>query len=121
MRGIRIYIDRPLETGQQTTIEGESAHYLLNVLRVTEGQTLYLFNGKGGFHAAEIINITKRLLTVNPVKFVADEKESNLNLTLVQGISRGQKMDFTIQKAVELGVKRIVPVMTEFSNCPREK
>ena len=97
-------------------IEGETAHYLLRVLRLTVDKSIHLFNGEGGYYLANVAGMDKRSLSVMPVKFIKEEKESNLRLTLAQGISRGQKMDYTIQKSVELGVSCIVPVMTEFSN-----
>lgn len=116
MRDIRVYVDQPIIVGQPLSIEDEAAHYLLRVLRLTVNHVIHLFNGAGGYFVANIAETGKRSLLVMPVKFAGDEKESNLRLTLVQGISRGQKMDYTIQKSVELGVNRIVPVMTEHSN-----
>lgn len=116
MRDIRVYIDGPIVVGQPLVIKNDKAHYLLRVLRLTAGHVIHLFNGEGGYYVTDIKETDRRSLTVTPVNFVGGDKESPLRLTLVQGISRGQKMDFTIQKTVELGVARIVPVMTEFSN-----
>ena len=116
MRDIRIFVDQPLVVGQTLSIRDETAHYLLRVLRVCVGQSIHLFNGQGGYYVANITETDRRSLSLMPANFNGDEKESSLNIVLAQGLSRGQKMDYTIQKAVELGVNRIVPVMSEFSN-----
>ena len=116
MREIRVYHGQPIISGQIISIEGETAHHLLRVLRVKSGRILHLFNGEGGYYVANVIDTEKHSLSALPTEHVSDDRESNLNLILVQGISRGQKMDYTIQKAVELGVSCIIPVMTEFSN-----
>ncbi len=73
----------------------------------------YYFDGCGGEYDAEISKKYKRNVEVHIKQFRDVNNESPLNITLAQGISKGQKMDFTLQKAVEMGVNRIVPVLTE--------
>jgi 16S rRNA (uracil1498-N3)-methyltransferase len=85
------------------------------------GQQFVLFNGQGGQFTAEIIHIDKQKVDVEIGEYVEINRESNLDITLVQGISRGQRMDYTLQKAVELGVRQIVPVMTEHGNVQLDK
>ncbi|MEJ2565823.1 MAG: 16S rRNA (uracil(1498)-N(3))-methyltransferase, partial [Gammaproteobacteria bacterium] len=74
---------------------------------------LILFNGEGGEFAATVTDIDKRTVTVAVGDFQPTEREPPLQLHLAQGISRGERMDYTIQKAVELGVSRIIPLFTE--------
>lgn len=94
----------------------EAAHHVARVLRLRTGHPLILFNGRGGEYEAEISSVDKRFVEVLINEYREGDKESPLCITLAQGISRGQKMDFILQKAVELGVERIVPVMTEHGN-----
>jgi len=116
MRKTRVFVQSTLQPGQESVIEGDAAHHLVNVLRVKIGQPLVVFNGDGGCFEVDIIAISKKSVLIIPRCFIEDNRESPLELTLVQGISRGQHMDYTVQKAVELGVSVIVPVFTAFSN-----
>jgi 16S rRNA (uracil1498-N3)-methyltransferase len=116
MRKTRVFVQSSLQPGQESVIEGDAAHHLINVLRVKIGQAIVVFNGDGGCFDVEIVGISKNLVVIIPRHFHQDNRESPLQLTLIQGISRGQHMDYTVQKAVELGVTAIVPVFTTFSN-----
>ena len=116
MRITRLYLDTELKESMECEISGETAHYVINVLRMQSGQQLVLFNGKGGQYSAEILGIKKNRVVVGVNDHQPAERESSLDITLVQGISRGQRMDYAIQKSVELGVTRLVPVITEFSS-----
>jgi 16S rRNA (uracil1498-N3)-methyltransferase len=116
MRKTRVYVDSKLSADEIVTLSKEAAHHLLHVLKHREGDIIHAFDGNGGYFEAEIIHRNKKTVSLRPERYIDDNKESNLNLTLVQGISRGQKMDYTIQKAVELGVRTIIPLMSEFSN-----
>jgi 16S rRNA (uracil1498-N3)-methyltransferase len=111
----RIYQAQTLAEGAQVTLDEMAAHHLARVLRCQRGDAVTLFNGEGGEFASVIENISKKAVTVTAGKFNAREAESQLNLCLAQGIARGEKMDYIIQKAVELGVKQIVPLLTERS------
>lgn len=115
MRAIRIYVDSELEEGGEVRIQGEPAHHLLKVLRASKGDGITLFNGRGGEYAAVVRDVSRTSVLAGVGAFVDVVRESPLEITLVQGVSRGERMDFTIQKAVELGVSAIVPVLTERS------
>ncbi len=116
MRKTRVFVESVLQIGEIVNLENDAAHYLGRVLKVRTGDTVQVFNGRGGCYEAGIIGIDKRSVSIKPLRYLAENNESALALTLAQGISRGQHMDYTVQKAVELGVTRIVPLFTEFSN-----
>ena len=116
MRLTRVYIDAPLAPDVVTELTSQAARHVSRVLRMRVGDTLHLFDDSGRSFRAEIVMINRDCVRVLPRQVVTEEPEPRLHITLVQGISRGQHMDYTIQKAVELGVMRIVPVMTTFSN-----
>jgi len=111
-----VYVESNLTAGNPVTIGDDSFHHLSHVLKHREGDMIHAFDGNGGYFESIIISKSKRSITIQPDIFVKDNRESDLRLTLAQGISRGQKMDLTIQKAVELGVYIFVPVMTERGN-----
>lgn len=115
MRLTRVYIDAPLEPGTRVTLEGNAASHVTRVLRLRVGETLTLFNGAGGEYSASIDKAHGGEVTVAVGAHHAIERESPLAVTLVQGISRGERMDLVVQKATELGVARLVPVLTERS------
>jgi len=121
MRKTRVFVDSVVQIGEIITLDNEAAHYLGRVLKLRVGDTVQAFNGRGGCYETEIISMDKRAITIRPLRFIAGNRQSGLNLTLAQGISRGQHMDYTVQKAVELGVSRIVPLFTEFSNVRLEE
>jgi 16S rRNA (uracil1498-N3)-methyltransferase len=104
-----VYVDAVLERAGELSLEDAAAHHLARVLRLREGDALTVFNGRGGeWHAQFIGKRRVRLGAFNPI-----ERESPLHITLVQGVSSGERMDYTIQKAVELGVALIQPVLTK--------
>lgn len=109
----RIYTGRPLETGNHIDLEAAASHHISHVLRLKEGTELRLFNGNGFEFQAIIKNIGKSGVRVALGQSTQPRRESNLHITLVQGISRGERMDFTLQKSVELGVNRIVPIWAQ--------
>lgn len=111
----RIYTEHSLEVGGEVNLEQAACHHLINVLRVKPGNEITLFNGLGGEYRGKIVKIAKKSLTVLLEEFIERSVESPLNIHLIQGISRGEKMDFSLQKSVELGVKEITPVIT--SRC----
>lgn len=105
----RVYLDAPLEQSGEVSLEGAPAHHLARVLRLREGDALTVFNGRGGEWDAEFIGKRRvRLGSFNGV-----ERESPLRIVLVQGVSSGERMDYTVQKAVELGVAAIQPLLTK--------
>lgn len=115
MRLSRLFVNMPLSLGQQICLPKETTHYLINVLRLREGAPLTLFNGQGCEYAARLITCTTKTAQLQILDYCPIERESLLPLTLVQAISRPEHMDYTIQKAVELGVQNLVPVLSERS------
>jgi len=115
VRLTRIYVDSPLEPGACITLRGGAASHVTRVLRLRVGQALTLFNGHGGEHVASIDRSQGGEVTVAVGEHRPIERESPLPLTLAQGVSRGERMDLVVQKATELGVSRLVPVLTERS------
>jgi len=113
MRISRLYLDTPLAEHQTISLEGEPLHYISNVLRLKKGTELSVFNGQGGEFQAILTAVNKRSSILEIGKFTDSDNESSLSITLAQGISRGERMDFTLQKATELGVNRIIPLFTE--------
>jgi len=113
MRIPRIYLDHALHTGSTVPLPEQAAEHVARVLRLEVGDRAILFNGNGHDYDAELIAVTKRAVTATVTGVRAVSRESTLPLTLVQGIARGDKMDWIIQKATELGVTCIVPVVTE--------
>ncbi|MHB1591878.1 MAG: 16S rRNA (uracil(1498)-N(3))-methyltransferase [Sulfuricella sp.] len=93
----------------------QAAHHAARVLRLQAGDRVSVFNGRGGEGDARIADIGKRNVTVEIVGWHDVERESPLQVLLAQAISAGEKMDFTLQKAVELGIGNIQPLASERS------
>jgi 16S rRNA (uracil1498-N3)-methyltransferase len=115
MRLTRVYVDAVLEPGARLTLTGSAAGHLTRVLRLRPKAALTLFNGRGGEYAASIERVHRSEVTVAIGAHEPLERESPFPLTLAQGVSRGERMDLVVQKATELGVARLVPVLTERS------
>jgi len=115
MRLIRVYVDEPLEPGASLALPAGAAGHLTRVLRLKPGAALTLFNGRGGEYTASISRVRGSAVTVTIGVHESIERESPFPLTLAQGVSRGERMDLVVQKATELGVARLVPVLTERS------
>ncbi len=113
MRIPRIYTDTPLSVGTRLSLDAAAHTHIARVLRLKPGAPLVLFNGTGGEYAAILDEVSKRHAVAHLTNFHAHECESPLPLWLAQGISRGERMDYTVQKAVELGIKRILPLFTD--------
>ena len=109
----RIYQPAPLVSDREIELDAQATAHVTRVLRLKAGDALRVFDGEGGEYEAVISNVGRRVATIEIGDFVDRSVESPLELVLVQGISRGERMDYTVQKAVELGVTRIIPVMTE--------
>jgi 16S rRNA (uracil1498-N3)-methyltransferase len=112
----RIFQPIPLQTQMMIELDSQASHHIARVLRAAVGDPLTVFNGEGGEYQAVITQIDKKKVSAEVLSYVARDVESPLTLHLAQGISRGEKMDYTIQKAVELGVKKIIPLFTERCN-----
>lgn len=115
MRIPRFYIDHPLVVDNTIDASFELAHYMFNVLRLRIGSPIVVFNGNGSDYPSEIVDIQKRKASILVNAQIALSAESPLHLHLGQGVSKGERMDIALQKAVELGVTEITPIITE--NC----
>jgi 16S rRNA (uracil1498-N3)-methyltransferase len=110
----RLFVSQPLINGASVVVEGDRARYLGRVLRLRPGDAITVFDGSGPEWPATIAGMTKSTVTLELGDSREAGAESPLKIHLVQGISRGERMDFVVQKATELGVKRITPVLTEY-------
>lgn len=115
MRTIRLYVDLPLHIGTELALPASAAEHAVRVLRLAPGNPLTLFNGDGSDYSAHILASGKREVTVSVEGRQALHNESPLPMTLAQCVARGEKMDLIVQKATELGVVRIVPLLSERS------
>jgi len=113
MRISRLYVDQPLAVQSTVQLNDDAAHYLRSVLRTKQNHQVILFNGLGGEYQGEVAEITRKQVSVTLLTFNDRSVESHLDITLGIGISRGERMEFSIQKSVELGVNQICPLLTE--------
>lgn len=113
MRLTRCHIDAPLVCGSIVPLPESVAIHLTRVLRLGLGARLVLFNGDGCDYEAELASIDKRGATAEVIDSRPVANEAPLPLVLAQALSRGEKMDFVLQKAAELGAAGIVPLVTE--------
>lgn len=113
MRVSRIYLPAAIECGSNITLPDELGHYVVNVLRLKSGAAITLFNGQGGEYVGVLSRVEKRRVEVKVEEYLSKDVESPLDITLAQGVSRGERMDYTLQKVVELGVTKIIPLITE--------
>jgi len=97
------------------SITDEKARYLISVLRCRKGDDLVIFDGKGNCYRTTILKADRREVITEVIEKFPCDTESHINITLVQGLLKGEKMDMVIQKTTELGVKEIIPVVTERS------
>jgi 16S rRNA (uracil1498-N3)-methyltransferase len=112
MRLNRILCEGPLATGAEIRLPAASAHHVAKVLRMRPGAALGVFDGAGNEYAAQIVRIEGNAVTARLGDRIVSAGESPLRITLVQGVSRSERMDWTLQKATELGVSAIAPVLT---------
>lgn len=112
---MRLYTNQALAVDESITLPADTSHRLQKVMRARVGDAVTLFNGNGGEYQGELVSLSKKSATVALKSFVDSDRESPLAVTLIQGISRGNRMDYTIQKSVELGVHAIMPVATKRS------
>ena len=112
MRLSRFFIDAPLSLGQHELPEAQ-AHYIGRVLRHAAGDAVQLFDGSGQEYLGELIDVGKKAVRVELREQLAGQAESPLRIHLGQGLSRGERMDWAIQKATELGVSEITPIVSE--------
>jgi 16S rRNA (uracil1498-N3)-methyltransferase len=111
----RFHVEAPLRAGGVVRLSEEAGHHAVRVLRLRGGDEIVLFDGTGGEFDAAVESVQKATVHAQVLRHVAVERESPLRVTLVQGISSGERMEFTIRKAVELGVDEIVPLLSASS------
>ena len=111
----RFYLDQPLAPGARFSLPPGPARHAARALRLAVDDVITLFNGRGGEYAARIDRIHKDDVAVSVTGFADVERESRLQVVLAQGISSGERMDYTLQKAVELGVAAIQPIAAKRS------
>jgi len=110
-RAPRFYLDVPLRAGGTCALGEDAAHHAVRVLRLRAGDAIVLFDGRGGEYAARIAAIERLRVAVDILEHRQIERESPLRAVLVQGVSAGDRMDFTVRKAVELGVAELRPLI----------
>ncbi|GJM05895.1 MAG: ribosomal RNA small subunit methyltransferase E [marine bacterium B5-7] len=120
MRVPRLFIDIPLTTGEIIKLPRDKAHHISHVLRMRIGDAIKLINDSGEDYQSKIIEISKKSAQIEIGESIRVTNESPLTINLCLAVARGQHMDFSIQKAVELGVKNIIPVISRFSNVKIE-
>ncbi|CWO59494.1 16S ribosomal RNA methyltransferase RsmE [Neisseria meningitidis] len=108
----RFHLPENLSVGQTVALPDNIVRHL-NVLRVRPNENITLFDGKGKAHTARLTVLEKRRAETEILHEETADTESPLNITLIQSISSGERMDFTLQKSVELGVTAIQPVISE--------
>ena len=113
MRIPRIYTPNALSSDTLVDLDESSSRHLASVLRMPAGRQVILFNGQGGEYSGELVNVKKNRVSVSISTFIACDRESPLKIHLAIGVSRGDRMDWVIQKATELGVTAITPLFTE--------
>lgn len=114
MRRIRIYHQGNINSGITVMLDQNASHHLLQVLRKKSGERFIIFNGGNGEFDATLISENKKTACIEIGAFHPIKTESKLKIHLGQAISRGERMDYAIQKSVELGVAEITPLFTEF-------
>src|SRR4051794_15406330 len=111
----RFHVDTALRTGTSLMLPDDSAHHAVHVLRIRASDEITLFNGRGGEFGARVSSIERLRVRVDVLEHRAVERESPLRMVLVQGVSAGERMDFSVRKAVELGAVEIHPVLAASS------
>ena len=113
MRLNRVHVEVPLSGRVKLDLDGTAANHVAKVLRLRAGDPLILFDDAGGEYTATVDALERHTVRVAVGDYVTTDRESPLRVTLAQGVSRGERMDVVVQKATELGVKRIVPLLAE--------
>ena len=113
MRIPRIFIDTELSENTSLVLPDSSFQHLCKVLRLKSGHPIRVFNGKGGQYNAMLSDVEKRSASIKVADFEMLENESPIQVTVGQTLSRGERMDYAIQKAVEAGVFAIQPLFSQ--------
>lgn len=113
MRVPRFYENQPLKGLQEVTLSDSVFQHAAKVLRMQLGDRLCLFNGDGFDYQAEVSHVDKRQMRANIIESSPNARDSLLKIEIGQAISRGERMDYAIQKTTELGCSKISPLFTE--------
>lgn len=113
MRVPRVFTDQPLALERTVALEEAPSRHLGKVLRMTPGREVRVFNGAGGEYTGRIVSVDKKAVALELTAFDPDDRQSPLDLELAIGVSRGDRMDWVLQKATELGASRISLLFTE--------
>ncbi len=114
MRLSRIFVDSVLQPGTPLGLDRETSHYLGKVLRLQSGNPLIVFNSEAGEFSARIESVSKQQVVIEVAEQLRPPESPAVGISLGLGVSRGDRMDFAIQKSTELGVANIFPLYTEF-------
>jgi len=115
MRLTRLYFKSTLNIDSTVKLDSYATHYLVNVLRLNQGDELILFNGNDGDVLGELRANSKREATIYLKELISAPVNSGLYIHLALGLSKGDRMDYAIQKSTEVGAKEITPLYSEFS------
>jgi len=115
MQRHRFYAPPSHISDARITLDPDESHHLTRVLRLAEGARVFVFDGAGAEYEGEVAKVSKQAVEVTILTPLGDEVESPLELTLGQALIKGDKFDWVVQKATELGVTRIVPLVTDHS------
>ncbi len=113
MRISRLYTPAPLNIHQHIELDDDNAHYVRSVLRLKKDAKLIVFNGQGGEYLSTVLEVSRKTVRIVTEQWSDRSVESPLQLSLGLGISRGDRMDLSVQKSVELGVTQITPLVTD--------
>lgn len=116
MRVPRVYLDADIQSGQLLRLPARQSNYLCKVLRMQSGRELWLFNGRGGAWLCQIDEADAKQALVSVEAFDQENHESPLQLELAIALSKGDRFELVLQKATELGITRIQPMMTEHTD-----
>ncbi|MEW6419460.1 MAG: 16S rRNA (uracil(1498)-N(3))-methyltransferase [Nitrospirota bacterium] len=117
----RIYLPASDIKDNRILITDEKAHYLTSVLRCRKGDELTIFDGKGDCFRTTILKVDRREVVTEVIERFPCDTESHINIILVQGLLKGEKMDMVVQKTTELGIKEIIPIVTERSQLRKTR
>lgn len=119
----RIFLNQELSEQQQITLEPEASHHLVTVLRIKQGRKILLFNGQGGEFSAQLVVANKRAAVVAIDEFADKNNESPLSIHLGICLIKNDRFDWLLQKATELGVTTITPLISQYTDnkIPSEK
>jgi len=121
MQRHRFYATKSQISNSAITLDGDESHHLSRVLRLKQGDHVFVFDGEGNEWECEIAGVSKREADLNVLRQLTEEVDSPLKLTLAQALVKGDKFDWVVQKTTELGVTRIVPLLTDHSETKLNK